>query len=701
MNFPLKKLAYILFSTAITFLFLYSFSISKAENPPLWITIDVNELDTVKSDALNAGSKLDLKVVKIKHNIAVVRADDEEMSLLSSHMHDSFNKCSGFIAHASENEAIESINKTFAANLNQNFVNYSIDNQTNIALLLAEAKELNIRNTIINLSLFPNRRYNQPSGLNSANWIKDTWTNIAQNHPGVTVEFFEHSQNVSPQPSVILTIPGTTFPDEIIVLGGHQDSINRFSQTDPAPGADDDASGIASLTETIRVLLDKNFRPARTVQFMAYAAEEVGLRGSNAIATDYKNRNVNVIGVMQLDMTNFKGSPTFDISLIGDFTNVPQNQFVSDLVAEYQPTLNVTTSLCNYACSDHASWTGQNYPASFPFEAKNGDHNNQIHTANDKLNLSGGNANHALKFTKLALSYVGELAKGEIVSSAPNRARADFDGDGKTDISVFRPDSGVWYLNQTTNGFLALNWGISTDKLVPADFDGDRTTDIAIFRAADDPNTPDFYILHTGDFTFSGASWGNAGDLPTVADYDGDNKADISIYRPSTNTWFILKSSDFSVLTHTYGLANDKPIIGDFDGDGKTDLSILRNETNWRILKSSTNYSSPDIIDFGLSGDIPVPADFSGDGKDNVAVFRPSNGTWYYLRTDGNINFSQFGANGDIPVTGDYDGDGKSDFAVWRPANGNWYIYRSSNGSAQIDNFGLSDDVPIPFVVQP
>src|SRR5204863_2474512 len=117
--------------------------------------------------------------------------------------------------------------------------------------------------------------------------------------------------------------------DEVVVLGGHLDSINARggNRTARAPGADDDASGIATLTETLRVLLASNYRPERTIEFMAYAAEEVGLRGSQDIARAYQRDGVRVVGALQLDMTNFQGSDR-DIWLMKDFTNAAQNDFV-------------------------------------------------------------------------------------------------------------------------------------------------------------------------------------------------------------------------------------------------------------------------------------------------------------------------------------------------------------------------------------
>ncbi|UGA40063.1 M20/M25/M40 family metallo-hydrolase [Chromobacterium haemolyticum] len=144
----------------------------------------------------------------------------------------------------------------------------------------------------------------------------------------MTVEQFAHS--AWPQKSVILTIKGKDNAAETLVLGGHLDSTvgSGTGENSRAPGADDDASGIASLTEVIRVLLANNYQPRRTIKFMAYAAEEVGLRGSSDIANRYKQQKVNVVGALQLDMTNYQGSED-DIFLFTDYTNSAQNTFLA------------------------------------------------------------------------------------------------------------------------------------------------------------------------------------------------------------------------------------------------------------------------------------------------------------------------------------------------------------------------------------
>ncbi len=273
-------------------------------------------------------------------------------------------------------------------------------------------------------------------------------------------------------------------------------------------------------------------------------------------------------------------------------------------------------------------------------------------------------------------------------SAIAARSRADFDGDGKTDLSVFRPSEGNWYLNRSTAGFAAINWGIATDVLTPGDFDGDNKADFAVFRATAADGQPDFYILRSGNFTVTGAAWGTTGDVPVIGDYDGDNKADMSVYRPSSNVWFILKSGGGAQFT-TFGLAGEIPVAGDFDGDGKADLTVFR-EGIWRSQLSGGGTAT---TNFGLPTDKLVPGDYDGDNKDDIAVYRPSSGVWYLRLSGSGIVAITFGISTDVPVPGDYDGDGKDDIAVYR--NGIWYLNQSTSGVA-ILSFGLTNDKPLP-----
>ncbi len=279
-------------------------------------------------------------------------------------------------------------------------------------------------------------------------------------------------------------------------------------------------------------------------------------------------------------------------------------------------------------------------------------------------------------------------------TATPTPARTmafDYDGDGRSDISVFRPTEGNWYLQQSTDGFYGVNFGLSADKIVPADYDGDGKTDVAVYR----PSEGNWYSLNSSNGTFTAMNFGIAEDRPAPADYDGDGRADLAVFRPSDRRWYITNSSNgtFTFRYFDISLPSDIPTIGDFDGDGRSDIAMVNNSSTWYRFNSSTGQYYLEL--FGQSGDKVAPADYDGDGKTDLAVYRPSSGNWHIKNSsDGSFTAFNFGLADDIPAPGDFDGDGKADIAVFRPSDGIWYIANSSNGSYSYYQFGLSGDRP-------
>lgn len=409
---------------------LFASSSAMAQSKKSWITVGdaaFAHLQKVAPQVFAKESKL-LRTNDSKAGVAqtekvhLVEVDDEQMLKLSVAVHNELKRCGGFMFHGSEAEGRQALTKQSSpSTLAMTFSRpaYVIDNQTTVSPVLANMQASNIATTIADLATFVNRYYTTTGGTDASNWLKTKWSGMATGRSDITVTQFAHTGYN--QKSVILTINGTDNASEVVVLGAHLDSINSSGtgETTRAPGADDDASGIASLTEALRAMIAAGYKPRRTIKMIGYAAEEVGLKGSAAIAQNFKTNNVNVVGVMQLDMTNYKGSAG-DIYMYTDYTDSLQNDFVVKLITTYQPTLTIGYDKCGYACSDHASWTAQGYPSSMPFETTFTQDNPYIHSANDTFANAGGQANHSLKFARLGASFAMELGSDGPGTTVPD-----------------------------------------------------------------------------------------------------------------------------------------------------------------------------------------------------------------------------------------------------------------------------------------
>jgi hypothetical protein len=282
----------------------------------------------------------------------------------------------------------------------------------------------------------------------------------------------------------------------------------------------------------------------------------------------------------------------------------------------------------------------------------------------DIINLRGGLSNPDQGI------YVGQVTKTEsqmksYLCCAPAYHVLDghdFTGDGASDISVWRPSNGRWYILGSTSE----NWGAEGDTPVSGDYNADGQTEMAVWR----PSNGRWYIKGVGNY-----QWGTLGDIPVPGDYNKDGRTEMAVWRPSNGRWFIK-----GVGNYYWGTLGDIPVPGDYNGDGQTEIAVWRPSNGKWFIKGLGNYY------WGMSGDIPVPGDYNGDGQTEIAVWCPSNGKWYIK----DVGIYHWGMAGDSPVPGDYNGDGQTEIAIWRPSNGKWMIMDSGSVS-----WGMDGDIPL------
>ena len=248
-------------------------------------------------------------------------------------------------------------------------------------------------------------------------------------------------------------------------------------------------------------------------------------------------------------------------------------------------------------------------------------------------------------------------------------------------------------------------WGMSGDKPVPGDYDGDGKTDFSVFR----PSTGEWFVLRSSDGAWDPiVTWGDEDDYRVPADFDGDGKTDRAVFRPADGTWYVVLSANFSSAYYYYGAPDDVPAPADYDGDGRADLGLWR-ESNRTFYSMTTSYTGANAVSFSTIGPgsyewLTVSADYDGDGRADHALYDKAGSRWYIRNSaDGSYSSPPWGNGGDEPVQNDYDGDGKCDIATWRPIDapagsiGKWFIRQSAFADSPREvQWGAVGDIPVP-----
>lgn len=267
----------------------------------------------------------------------------------------------------------------------------------------------------------------------------------------------------------------------------------------------------------------------------------------------------------------------------------------------------------------------------------------------------------------------------------------DFDGDGRSDLALFRPETATFWIELSEGGELVVPLGESTSRPTSGDFDGDGEAD----PVAVTPGIPNVWeIRYSGDGTQQQFGFGLDEDVLTPGDYDGDGRTDPAVFRPGDEpTWYIRQSSDGDLSGITFGIDGDIPAPGDYDGDGVTDVAVQRDGERW-ILRSSDGETV--VYLFGRVGDRPVAADRDGDDLTDLAVLRVEAGdlVWYSRPTpEAETTSFVFGRSDDPPqqpFVGDFDGDGSTEPAVFEPSTATFFIHADDEPKTEL--WGLDGD---------
>lgn len=218
------------------------------------------------------------------------------------------------------------------------------------------------------------RHKNSQGNIIAADYIKEKLE-----YYGLTAETQEFS---STGKNVYGIKTGTEFPDEIYMICAHYDDM---PSSGAAPGADDNASGTAAVLEAARVL--QNTETPYTMIFALWDEEEQGLVGSDYYAETAADNNMDIKGVINLDMIAWEDNGDNLVKIhardVGASLDIADKMV--ECISKYDINLTYGINNPGITASDHASFWSQGYGAVLLIEDDDDDFNNYYHTSNDLM----------------------------------------------------------------------------------------------------------------------------------------------------------------------------------------------------------------------------------------------------------------------------------------------------------------------------
>jgi uncharacterized protein (DUF2141 family) len=157
----------------------------------------------------------------------------------------------------------------------------------------------------------------------------------------------------------------------------------------------------------------------------------------------------------------------------------------------------------------------------------------------------------------LSVRYSGPAGGGfssQIPAGATTIRAGDMDGGGNADVAYYTLNGNNVTIE--TNPVRAVHFGVSNDRYVMADFDGDGKGELALWRNSDGM----WWWIRSSDGVVNAAKWGINGDTPVPADYDGDGKTDLAIWRSGASGVFWIKGSQNGVSAFKWGTTGDQAV---------------------------------------------------------------------------------------------------------------------------------------------
>ena len=287
-----------------------------------------------------------------------------------------------------------------------------VEENPEIRTLLDSVSVDSIEASIQHLSSYHTRRFDSRYIYDVQDWLVSRY--YAFGVDTVMLHDFKIHKEGYPEETadnVIAVQWGTKTPEEFVVCGAHYDSWNDDG-TDPdtirSPGADDNASGVAGILETARILSRYTFD--RSIIYACWCAEEIGLKGSAAYAQEMAEQRMDIVGYFNLDMTGYLAEGD-DIHVNLMYT--PQDSLIGNYVLNfshvYFPEMRIWQDWLTWGDSDYSSFNRNGYAAIHPFEDVRTS-SPYIHSRNDILGLSVNSLEQSKRFTELNLGVVATLA---------------------------------------------------------------------------------------------------------------------------------------------------------------------------------------------------------------------------------------------------------------------------------------------------